>query len=388
MKTDKFYPYARQTIDESDIQAVCQALRSELITRGPNVARFEQMIADYCGAKWAVAMTNASSALYGAACAAGVSAADRVITTPNSFIATVAAGMFLGAKPVFVDIDRKSGNMSLDAFERIYKEFGAPTRGKIVVMPVHFAGVAMDMRRLDRILSEPNAVIIEDAAHAIGSLYPDGTKVGSCSWSQMTVFSFHAIKTITTAEGGCVTTNDETLYKKLLSFRNNGLQKSSHDPWYYEVTELTGNYYMNEMQAALGISQLEKIDTFIRKRREIVRWYRSHLQGQDVLLFDEAADDRTSYHLFPVQIDFEKRKLTRTEAMKRLLEHGIGSQYHYIPLYRHPVVSSRIGDVHEQFPEMEAYYKQALSLPLYPALEETDVAFICKTLKKEVLHRS
>jgi UDP-4-amino-4,6-dideoxy-L-N-acetyl-beta-L-altrosamine transaminase len=204
----------------------------------------------------------------------------------------------------------------------------------------------------------------------------------------MTVFSFHAIKTMTTGEGGCVTTNDEKLYHRLQKIRNSGIEREkltqgTKSPWYYEVQELSGQYNMTEMQAALGLSQLKRLDAFIEKRKKLVKYYRQHLaETPNVRLFDAAYDDRTCNHLMCLQIDFEACKTTRTELVQALRDMGIGTQYHYIPLYRHPLVAKVTGDLTEQYPEMEAYYKQALSFPFYYDLEESDVKYICDTLKK------
>lgn len=384
----KFFPYAKQSIDASDIEAVKEALTQPLITRGEKTRQFEEALAQKVSAKWAVTFTSATTGLYAAFQAADVSAYDRFLTTPNSFIATTAAGMRLGAKPTFIDIDRKTGNMSLEGLKNALKE--PMSRGRFVVVPVHFSGIAQDMAAVDRMLKGPEYVIIEDAAHAIGSVYPDGSMVGSCTHSHMTVFSFHAIKTLTTGEGGCVTTNDEKLYKRLLKIRNSGMERELLTqglpaPWYYEVQELSGNYHMTEMQAALGISQLSRLDAFVEKRKKIVSLYRQKLsQVSGLTLFDPSTDEKTCHHLMCVQIDFEKYKTTRTALMQRLTEAGIGTQYHYIPLYRHPIVTKVCGDIAEQFPEMESYYKQALSLPLYYDLEEADVSYICETLLKSL----
>lgn len=386
MTAEKFLPYAKQSIDQSDIQAVSEALQQSWISRGPKVLEFEKAIAEYCGAKWAVAMTNASMCLYGAFQAAQVTPADRCISTPNSFIATVAAGMRLGVRPSFVDIDRESGNFDLSQLKSALSQ--PPSRGRFVIVPVHFAGIAVDMAKLDSLFKDPEVIVIEDAAHAIGSYYPDGTKVGSCQWSQMTVFSFHPAKTMTTAEGGCVTTNDDELYHRLLSFRNSGIEKEApyiegkEAPWYYEVTEIAGNSHMNELQAALGLSQLKRLDQFIDKRRRLVERYRKQLAGcKEIRLFNESFDEKSAYHLMVVQVDFEKLGLSRTVVIQELMDRGIGTQYHYIPLYRHPAVKKSVGDISDQFPEMELYYKQALSLPLFFELEESDVDFICNQFK-------
>jgi len=379
-----FLPYARQEISDADKHAVSSALDGDLITRGLQVQAFEEKLAAFCGAKFCVLFSSGSAALYAAFQAADVSSADRFITTPNSFIATTAAGARLGALPHFIDIDPKTANMRLDLLQEKLTE-PAPSRGRFVICPVHFAGVCVDMQALDSFIKTPEVVVIEDAAHAIGSYYPNGEKVGSCSHSNMTIFSFHAIKTITTGEGGAVTTNDEKLYTRLKRIRNSGIERQTDKSmWQYEVQELSNNFHMNEMQAALGVSQLARIDEFVAKRRTILSWYRKYLQDVDVTMLasDDSVDDKTAYHLMVVRIDFEKHKTTRDEVMQKLYDAGIGSQYHYIPLYRHPALASSCKDDPDSFVEMERYYKEALSLPLYVRLEEKDVERVCNELKR------
>jgi UDP-4-amino-4,6-dideoxy-L-N-acetyl-beta-L-altrosamine transaminase len=386
MTNKKFLPYARQSITTEDIQNVAKALSEEVITRGPLVKTFEESVAVYCNVKYAVAFNSGTSALAAACYAAGMGPHDRFITTPNSFVATVGAGWSLGATPVFVDIDLDTGNLDLEQVQ--YTLDVASTRGRTFILPVHFSGIPVDMQVLDSLISSPDCVVIEDSAHAIGSRQSTGEMIGSCPWSQMSIFSFHPAKTITTGEGGMVTTNDEDLYHKLSLFRNNGIERDPRflegfpAPWHYEVSGITGNFNFTEMQAALGISQLKKIDQYIEKRKALVKAYRARLQNMPHLkLFNEKFDDNTAYHLFVAQIDFSAFKTTRLEVVTQLFEKGIGTQVHYIPIYRHPFFKEKSGDISSYFPKMETYYQQALTLPLYYDLSLEEVDRICEELK-------
>ncbi len=377
MNTTPFLPYGKQSINEDDIAAVNSALKGDRITRGPKVEEFEEAVAKYCGADYAVAFSSGTAALMAATYVAEIGAFDKVITSPNSFIATIGPSMQRKATPVFVDIDLETGNLNL---EQVKHTIEAPlSRGKHVVIPVHFAGIAVDLEMLESLLIHPGSLIIEDAAHALGSFYPDGQKVGCCSYSAMTVFSFHPVKNMTTGEGGMVTTNEEDLFHRLKRFRDNGIERDWQSPCYYEVKELTGNYHLTEFQAALGISQLRRLDQMAAKRRSLVAAYRKKLEGVEGLnLFSASADADTAYHLFVAQVDFERRKTTREEVMRRLQEKGIGSQVHYIPLYRHPIFGK---DLTGYFPNMERYYSQALSLPLFYDMQMDDVERVVKELR-------
>lgn len=382
----EFFPYSKQSIDESDVLAVTQAMKGSLITRGSYVREFEEAIARYTGAAYAVAFSSGSTALICAYKAAGIKSTDQILSTPNTFIATIAEGTEEGATPVFIDIDRGSGNMDLNLIKENL-QFQS-SRGKQFVVPVHFAGIAVDVPLLDSFIKDNKVLIIEDAAHALGSVYPNGQKVGCCSHSLMTVFSFHPVKQITTAEGGMVTTNDPEMYHRLQVLRNSGIEREQkyligkEAPWYYEVQVLSSNYHLNELEAALGLSQLKRIESFIAKKRILIKRYRKHLEGlPGIKLFDAKFDSKTAYHLFVVQIDMDKYGTSRTQLMNDLKNKNIGTQYHYIPLYRMPCYSY-MGEISEYFPEMESYYKQALSFPLYYDLTEENVDMICKTLKE------
>jgi UDP-4-amino-4,6-dideoxy-N-acetyl-beta-L-altrosamine transaminase len=387
MIKDNFLPYGKHSINADDIKEVANVLESDFITRGPKVEEFEQTIASYCGAKHAVAFQNGTAALMGACHAAEMGAYDRLITTPNTFVATVGAGVICRSTPVFVDIDLDTGNMNLDQVE--YTLGMESTRGKDVVIPVHFSGISVDMRRLNRMLKNPNSLIIEDAAHALGSKHPDGTIVGSCAYSQMTVFSFHPVKNITSGEGGMVTTNDDALFHRLKRFRNNGIEREPQylnrpsAPWYYEVQEITGNYNFTDIHAALGLSQFKRLDKIVEKRRSLVVAYRDLLRNfSGIRMLTDKYDGNTAFHLLVLQIDFDAFGTSRTEVMLKLKDEGIGSQLHYIPLYRHPIFKQKMGDISEYFPNMEKYYSQALSLPLFYDMELADVERVVNTLKQ------
>lgn len=376
---NRFIPYAKQSITAEDIDNVSDALKQDIITRGPIVESFEKALADYCGAAHAVAFNSGTSALQAAYFAADIGPHDRCLTTPNTFIATSGMAASRKAHPVFIDIDRNTGNLDLQ--QLAYNLEDHPTRGKTVILPVHFSGIAVDIEKIDASIIDPWSVIIEDAAHALGSQYKNGMKVGCCAWSQMTMFSFHPAKQITTGEGGMVLTNDPDLAYRLRLFRDNGIERTDI-PGYYEVHDLTGNFHMTDFQAALGLSQLQRLDRIVDKRRQLIKAYREQLENVPHLSMLSADFDlETSFHLCVTQIDFEAHKTSRENVMRKLKETGIGTQVHYIPLYRHPVFEKTMGDISEYFPQTEAYYAQELSLPLFEDLSFEEVTYVCDTLK-------
>lgn len=384
---DEYIPYARQSINEADRHSMSDAIASLQITRGPLVEKFERKIADYCGASFAVAFNSGSTALLAACHAAKINRFDRLISTPNTFVATIGSAVQCGATPIFVDIDPSTANLNLSQVEQALQE--QHSRGRPVIMPVHFAGATVDVSALNNMLKHPDSIIIEDGCHALGSMYPDGSRVGSCTSSQMTVFSFHPAKAITTGEGGMVTTNEEKLYHALQRYRNNGIERSP--PYlekrgyqgYYEVQELTNNTNFTEFQAALGLSQMTRLDAFIDKRRKLVATYRDLLKDiPQITLMNDQDDHRTAFHLFVVQIDFFACRTTRENVMMALHEAGIGTQLHYIPIYRHPYFRRKCGDLTAHFPMAEKYYAQALSLPLYYDLTFDQVRHVVKKLLK------
>ena len=380
-----FHPYAKQAITSEDIQAMEAVFRGEIITRGPQVAEFEAAVASYVGASYAVAFNSGSSALRAAAFAAETKGGDRWITTPNSFVATAVAGAAAGAVPVFVDIDGETGNLNLEQLQ--YNLEQKPSRGRNIVVPVHYAGIPVNMKTIDASIRDTDTILIEDGAAALGSTYDGERRVGCCEWSHMTVFSFHPAKLLTTGEGGLVTTNDPHLDYRLRLYRNNGIVREpdrlseNPGPWYYEVVEMTGNYNVTDFQAALGLSQLSRIHNTIRERQQVIAWYRKYLEGvAHVKLLPALKDSRVSPHLAVVLIDFEEYRKERSLVMTQLRDNGIGSQVHYIPIYRHPAFQQVSGILSDYFPASEHFYARTLSLPLYNGLKEEEVKRVCQTL--------
>jgi dTDP-4-amino-4,6-dideoxygalactose transaminase len=385
-----FLPYAHQSIDSSDLAAVSDALRQAIITRGASVESFERQVCEYVGARYAVAFASGSAALYAAFQAGQVGSNDHIVTSPNTFIATVAGGVRSGASLGLVDID-ENGNMDVQATSEALRQHRS--RGRTVVVPVHFAGVAIDMHALDEQITVPSTLVIEDAAHAIGSKYPDGSPVGNCQYSDMTIFSFHAIKNITCGEGGMVTTNDPATDARLRMIRDSGIERTdlrnhpTAEPWYYEVPELSSNYHMTEGQAALGLSQLHRIEEFAQKKAALLAAYRERLKSMPAVRLPPTESDPISHrHLFCIAIDFDALSLSRTEVMEGLRGLGIGTQYHYVPLYSHPALKTALGANAPAFPAMERHFHTALSIPFYSGMEVADVDRVVMALRK-VLYR-
>ena len=368
-----FISYGRQFIDEDDEAAVLAALRSDFLAQGPATRTFEDDIASYVGARRCVAVSSATAGLH-LAMAALELADGEGITSPNTFVATSNAMAYVGLDPVFVDIDPETFNLSPAATRT------AITERTRLIAPVHFAGLPADMEALSSVAGDHDLAMIEDAAHAIGSEYRSGGRVGNGRFSAMTVFSFHPVKSMTTGEGGAITTNDDALYERLMLLRSHGITRDptrlaqAPGPWWYEQQSLGFNYRMTDIQAALGSSQLRKLDRFADRRRAIISRYRVELSGLSWLsLPTDAGDQRVCYHLFVARFDFAALGRTRAEVMAALAAEGVGSQVHYIPVYRQPWYVARQGDQADRFPAAETYYDQCLSLPLYPAMTNEDV---------------
>ena len=382
--------YGRHYLDEDDIRSVVDVLRHGWLTQGPKVPEFEAAIAQRVGARYAVAVSNGTAALHIACAAAGVGPGDTVITTPNTFVASANCAAYLGATPALADIDPVTLNLDPGRLAQCC------TRSNAVraVIPVHFAGLPCDMPRIRDIANGQGARVIEDAAHALGAVYEDGSPVGNCRYSDMTTFSFHPVKMITTGEGGLITTNDERLYRDLLRLRSHGINKlddpllnaanahtgSEVNAWYYEMQELGFNYRLTDLQAALGTSQLQKLDRFLERRRALARRYDAAWRDHPVVHPTQAGTrDRSSLHLYVVRIAFDRIGLPRQEFMKRLRAKNIIAQVHYIPVHYHPYYAQR-GMCAGDYPVAEQYYEEALSLPLYYGLTDEEQAFVIESV--------
>ena len=362
----KTYPYGRQYLDFKDYIAVLKTLSSEFLTCGPKVLAFEKALCDYTGAKYCVAANSATSALHLAMLAANVTAKHEVITSPITFLASANCARYVGADVKFADIEPETANVnSLE----IQKHISAKTRA---IIPVHFSGQSCDMEKIHKLAQNKDIVIIEDAAHAIGSDYKN-TKVGSCAYSDMTVFSFHPVKTITTGEGGAITTNSKDLYEKLLSFRSHGMYKDGEmiETWEYEMRELGYNFRLTDIQAALGISQLKKLEQFKSRRREIVTYYNTHLE---LTHLTEKDYSHACFHLYPILVE------NRKEFFKKARAIGLNLQVHYIPVHLQPYYK-QFGYKEGDFPHAENYYNKCISLPLFPSLKDKDLKEIVKRIK-------
>ena len=377
----KYIPYGRQSIDRDDIREVVKVLKSDWITQGPKVQEFESALAKYCGAKYAVAVSSGTAALHIACLAAGIRQLDEVITSPITFVASANCILYCGAKPVFADVQEDTINIDpQEVKKKITKETKA-------IIPVHFAGHPCDMKEIATIAKKHNLIVIEDAAHALGAEYKS-SKIGSCKYSDMTIFSFHPVKSITTGEGGAILSNDKILYNRLLLLRNHGIKKNSRmllnkkqGSWYYEMQELGYNYRITDFQAALGITQLKKLDHFIEKRRQIAFRYSRAFKNLDFLSLPIQNEfSRSSWHLFVLLIDFKKIKKSKEQVMKELAAKGIFTQVHYIPVHTQPYYQRKFGFEWGDFPIAEKYYRKAISIPNFPKMAEADIKYVIKNI--------
>jgi len=412
-------PYGKQTIEEDDIAAVVEVLKGDWLTCGPAVERFEQALANYCGAKHAIAVANGTAALHVAMLAAGIKAGDRVLTSANTFLASANCAEFVGATADFADIDPRTYNVTTETLEAAWKP------DVKAVIPVDFAGQPCDMPAIAGLARSRGAAIIEDASHAIGSQFQhDGRwyKVGSHPWADMTTFSFHPVKTITTGEGGAILTNDDRLAERCRLFRSHGMvrgettdcrpQTADHKlqdealglsscslldergPWFYEMHEVGFNYRITDIQCALGLAQLNKLDRFIQRRAEIVAQYNAafadlsfvfcpHLPALHPSSFT-LHSSLIAWHLYVLQIDFAILGKPRAQVITELRELGVGTQVHYIPVHLQPYYRERQACTDSKCPNAEKYYAKCLSLPLYPAMTAGEIQIIIESVRAVV----
>lgn len=387
-------PYGKHHIDEDDIQAVVDVLRSGILTQGPAVEAFEQAVAEYVGVKYALAVSSGTAALHLAALAAGVRPGTSLITSPITFVASANSALYAGARVVFADIDSATINMSPESL----KDALAKNPDVRAVIPVHFAGLPCDMPAIKSLADQADAVVIEDAAHALGASYPDGQRVGSCVYSLMTIFSFHPVKAIAAGEGGMITTNDESVYRKLLRLRSHGINKLDdpfqlpeesetngvREPWYYEMQELGFHYRITDMQCGLALSQFKKLDKFIARRIDLVKRYDKAFAGVvNCRPAQTSGRDLSGHHLYVLRVDFKSVGLTRGQFMQKLRDRGIGSQVHYIPVPAQPHYR-RLGHRPEDYLNAKKYYEEALSIPLFYDLTDEQQELVVAAIKELV----
>jgi UDP-4-amino-4,6-dideoxy-N-acetyl-beta-L-altrosamine transaminase len=379
-------PYGRQDISQADIDTVIEVLRSDFLTQGPSVERFELALSNYTGAKHTIAVNSATSALHLACLALGVSSGDLVWTSPITFVASANCALYCGADIDFVDIEMHSNNMSIIALREKLQQAKELGRLPKVIIPVHMGGLSCDMKSIFELSSEYGFKIIEDASHAVGGSLA-GNKIGSCEFSDISVFSFHPVKIITTGEGGAALTNDANLGRKLALLRSHGITRDagemehgSEGGWYYEQISLGYNYRMTDLQAALGCSQLTRIDEFVAKRNKLASRYHIKLADLSIDLPAIPSHALSAYHLYIVKLQ-QDHPLGRRKLYDHLRSRGIGVNVHYIPVHLQPFYRS-LGFSPGDFPEAEKYYRNAISIPLYPNLSENDQDVVVNSIRE------
>jgi UDP-4-amino-4,6-dideoxy-N-acetyl-beta-L-altrosamine transaminase len=386
-------PYGRQSISEEDISAVIEVLRSDYLTQGPVVPLFETAVKNYCGAKYAVATNSATSALHISCLALGVKSGDIVWTSPISFVASANCALYCGASIDFVDIDPLTYNMSIEVLgEKLERASRDGTLPKVVI-PVHLAGQSCEMEKIHQLSIKYGFKIIEDASHAIGGSYQDEA-IGGCKFSDITVFSFHPVKIITTGEGGMALTNCPELAGTLARLRSHGITRAPSEmtcapdgPWFYQQVELGFNYRMTDIQAALGVSQLRRINEFVSDRASLAKKYNELLKSSNITLPTTIQDASSSHHLYIIRVKSKQVGYSHNESFERLRNAGIIVNLHYIPIYRHPYYSTMGFNINE-FPQAEKYYSEAISLPIYPGLTLHDQALILRVLQFPFGHQN
>jgi UDP-4-amino-4,6-dideoxy-N-acetyl-beta-L-altrosamine transaminase len=371
--------YSHQCIEQDDIDSVLEVLKSDFLTQGPKVEEFEQSLADYCRARFSVVFSSGTAALCAAYFAAGLGSNDEIVTSPMTFLATSNAALFLGAKPVFVDIETDTGNIEPDLIETAITD-----RTKLIV-PIHFAGHPAQLEKIAQIAQRHRLLVVEDACHALGAWYED-TIIGDCKYSDMTVFSFHPVKSITTGEGGAVLTNNKEFRNKLLMFRHHGVTKDRRifknksdaaGDWYYEMQSLGFNYRLTDIHCALGISQIAKLGRFIQRRREIVEAYAKSFKNNT--FFDtpvEKSYAKSAWHLYPIRLK-DRYKAEKIRLFPKLRERGLGVQVHYLPIHLQPYYQ-QLGYKRDLCPNAEDFYEREISIPLYQSMSEEDVDYVVR----------
>jgi UDP-4-amino-4,6-dideoxy-N-acetyl-beta-L-altrosamine transaminase len=380
-------PYGKQDINQTDIDAVVGVLKSDFLSQGPQGPLFERAISAYCGVKFGVSVNSATSALHIACLALGLGKGDWLWTSPNSFVASANCAFYCGAKVDFVDIDLKSYNMSVVELENNLIKAKKDNRLPKIVIPVHFAGQSCNMKKIHSLSKEYGFKVIEDASHAIGGKYLNQS-IGNCQYSDITVFSFHPTKIITTAEGGVATTNSKKLSDKMKLIRNHAITRDetlmigeSDGGWYYQQIDLGFNYRMSEIQAALGVNQLKRVDKFVAKRHKLQEKYDQLLDGMPIIRPYQDKDCYSSLHLYPIQIDSNKTNKSRRQVFSEMREHGIGVNVLYIPIHLQPYYAQfgfKLGD----FPNVESYYNNTISLPLFHLMSMEKQNLVVSAIKE------
>lgn len=373
-------PYGKHVLDEDDIESVVDVLRHGWLTQGPMIERFEKAIAEYCGAQYAVAVSSLTAGMHISCLAMGLKPKDVLLTSPISFCASSNCALYVGATPDFVDVSSETSLMNPAELEKKCKQYGNKVKA---IVPVYFAGLPCDMEAISAIAKKHDIPIMVDAAHALGTEYDSGKKVGSCESSLITGFSFHPVKSITSGEGGVMTTNDESVYRSLLRLRSHGINKagdslvypaeSQDNPYYHEMQELGFNYRMTDLQSALGLSQMSKLDEFVAKRRELANYYDDKFSDfKNLDLVHKGLRNKSANHLYVVRVKFDQIGMNRRQLHEKLLEKNICCQLHYLPIPMHPYYQKNLDISKDDYSEAANHYNEALSIPLFPSLTDEE----------------